>query len=105
MSWKSRQSDEDTTRFTQLPLCGPACECLAEFFREEFAKHHRCLEEQREYFSDIAITQAEDALSKVMGQLEQICRRDDACAVMEQVLKQLDVVTRLSAWTSPEQLH
>src|SRR5512144_821824 len=104
MSWKSRQTDEDATHFTR-PLCGPACECLAQFFREEFVKHHRCLEEQREYFSDVAITQAEDALSKVMSQLEQICRRDDACAVMEQLLKQLDVVTRLSAWTSPEQLH
>ena len=104
MSWKSRQTDEDATHFTQ-PLCGPACECLAQFFREEFVKHHRCLEEQREYYSDVAISQAEDALSKVMSQLEQICRRDDACAVMEQLLKQLDVVTRLSAWTSPEQLH
>lgn len=104
MSWKSRHADEDATCFTQ-PFCGPACECLAEFFREEFAKHHRCLEEQREYYSDIAISQAEDALSKVMAQLEQICLRDDACAVMEHVLKQLDVVTRLSAWTSPEQLH
>jgi|SRR5438132_14114857 len=103
MPWKIRSTDE--TRQYPRPLCGPTCSCLAEFFREEFAKHHKCLEEQREYYSEVAITQAEDALARVMSQLEQICQRDDACAVMEQVLKQLDVVTRLSTWTNPQQLH
>src|SRR5262249_40585766 len=103
MTWKTRPTDEPAQH--PRPLSGPTCNCLAEFFREEFLKHHRCLEEQREYYSEIAITQAEDALTRVMSQLEQICQRDDACAVMEQVLKQLDLVTRLSSWTNPQQLH
>src|SRR2546423_581958 len=41
------------------PLAGPICQCLADFFREEFLKHHQCLEQQREYYSDMAIAEAE----------------------------------------------
>jgi hypothetical protein len=86
-------------------LCGPACECLRDFFREEFLKHHRCLERQREYYSEVAITQAEEALARIMARLEQLCQREDASEVMGQLLRQFDVVTKLSAWTEPGQLH
>ena len=52
-----------------------------------------------------AIAQAEDALARIMGQLEQLCQRDDACEVMGQLLRKFDVVTKLSAWTEPRTLH
>jgi hypothetical protein len=84
---------------------GPSCKCLEAFFREEFAKHSQCLEEQREYYSELAIRQAEDALQRIMSQLEQLCLRDDACEVVGQLLRQLDVVTNLSAWTEVRTLH
>ena len=29
---------------------------IAEFYREEFLKHHRCLQQQRAYYSESAIT-------------------------------------------------
>ena len=103
MSWKSRHTDEDT-RFTQ-PLCGPACECLAEFFREEFLKHHRCLEEQREYFSERAISTADQALARVLGQLDQLCAQDDADKLMSGLLRKFNAVTGLSGWLDPTQLH
>jgi hypothetical protein len=83
----------------------PVCSCLADFFREELLKHHRCLEQQREYYSDIAIAQAEEALSRIMGQLDQLCQRDDACEFMNRLLRQFDAVTKLSAWTEPQHLH
>lgn len=83
----------------------PVCSCLADFFRDELLKHHRCLEQQREYYSDIAIAQAEEALSRIMGQLDQLCQRDDACEFMNRLLTQFDAVTRLSAWTEPSHLH
>ncbi len=86
-------------------LAGSSANGLAEFFRQEFLKHHQCLERQREYYSDAAIAQAEEALMRVVGQMEKLCLRDDACEVIGQLLKQLDVVTRLSAWTDPEKLH
>jgi hypothetical protein len=43
---------------------------LTDFYREEFLKHRRCLEEQREYYSDSAITSAEAALTRIISQLE-----------------------------------
>jgi len=83
----------------------PVCSCLADFFRDELLKHHRCLEQQREYYSDIAIAQAEEALSRILGQLDQLCQRDDACEFMNRLLRQFDAVTKLSAWTEPKHLH
>ena len=51
---------------------------LTEFYREEFVKHHRCLQQQRPYYSESAITDVEAALTRIMGQLEQLCTKDNA---------------------------
>ena len=45
---------------------------IAEFYREEFLKHHRCLQQQRPYYSEGAITDVEAALTRIMSQLEQL---------------------------------
>lgn len=87
------------------PLYGPPCQCLAEFFREEFRKHHQCLEQHREYYSAIAIAQAEDALGRILQRMEELCRRDDACEVVGQLLRQFDAVTKLSAFSEFQQVH
>jgi hypothetical protein len=87
------------------PFHGPMCQCRAQFFREEFLRHHQCLERQREYYSEGAIASAEDALTRIMAQLEQLCQRDDACEVVGQLLRKLDVVTKLSEWTEPSTTH
>lgn len=81
------------------------CQCLADFFRQELSKHHACLERQREYYSDVAIRQAEDALARLMAQIEVLCEREDACQMIGELLKKFDSVTKLSAWTDPGQLH
>lgn len=86
-------------------LAGPPCRCRTEFYRQEFVKHHQCLERQREYFSEGAIARAEDALTRIMSQLEELCQRDDACEVMGQLLRSFDTVTGLSSWTEPDKLH
>ena len=104
MALKDRLTSVET-RSRLRPVPASPCQCLAEFFREEFAKHHRCLERQREYYSEVAIAQAEDALARIMGQIEHLCQRDDACEVIGQLLRQLDQVTNLSAWTDPGTLH
>jgi hypothetical protein len=104
MGSKSRLTSADLPR-QPWPIIGSPCECLTQFFKEEFAKHHRCLEAQREYYSENAIAQAEEALARVMAQIEQLSLRDDACEVVGQLLRQLDTVTGLSAWTDPETLH
>ncbi|MGE5244326.1 MAG: hypothetical protein ACM3SQ_08875 [Betaproteobacteria bacterium] len=78
---------------------------LTEFYREEFLKHQRCLQQQRPYYSESAITDVEAALSRIMGQLEQLCTRDNANQVVSQLLKKFDVVTGLSAWSDPKHTH
>ena len=87
------------------PPCEAGFHSVSNFYREEFLKRQRCLEQQREYYSDTAITQAEDALSRAMGQIERLCQRDDACEVIGQLLRQIDAVTNLSAWTERQTLN
>jgi hypothetical protein len=104
MALKSRLKSVDGPAPTTL-FPASDCGCLVDFYREEFRKHHQCLELQREYYSEIAISQAEDALTRILQQIEQLCQRDDAPLLVSQLLRQFDSVTRLSAWTEPQQLN
>ena len=47
----------------------------------------------------------EEALTKVMAQLDRLCDTDDADQVVSRLLRQFDVVTGLSAWTDPRQVN
>ena len=78
---------------------------LANFYREEFIKHQRCLQQQREYYSAGAITEAEAALARILARLEQLCRNDDADQVVSRLLRQFDLVTRLSARSDSRHVH
>ena len=78
---------------------------VAEFYREEFIKHQRCLQQQRPYYSERAITDVESALANIMGQIDQLSTQDNAPQVVSSLLKKFDVVTGLSAWSDPKQLH
>jgi hypothetical protein len=78
---------------------------IIEFYREEFVKHHRCLQQQRPYYSESAITDVETALTKIMGQLETLCTQDNADQLVSNLLKKFDVVTGLSAWSDPKHSH
>ena len=78
---------------------------LTEFYREEFVKHHRCLQQQRPYYSEAAITDVEAALTKILTQLDRLCSSDNADEVVGAILKKFDVVTRLSVWSDPKHTH
>jgi len=78
---------------------------VAEFYREEFARHRRCLQQQRAYYSESAITDVEAALSRIMGKLEQLSAQDNAPQLVSSLLKKFDVVTGLSSWSDPKQTH
>ena len=78
---------------------------IADFYREEFVKHRRCLQEQRDYYSESAIIDVEAALAKTISQLEQLSARDNAPQLVSELLKKFDVVTNLSAWSDPKQSH
>ena len=76
-----------------------------DFFRNEFIRHRECLALQREYFSERAITDADAALARVLGQLEEICGRDGGDQLISKLLRQFNAVTGLSGWSDPRQLH
>lgn len=78
---------------------------LTEFYRQEFLKHRRCLERQRPYYSEGAITDVEAALNRIMNQLETLCTQDNADQLISSLLKKFDVVTNLSAWSDPKRSH
>ena len=87
------------------PQCEPVFHSVSNFYREEFLKCQKCLERQREFYSESAINDVEQALSKVMGQLDRLCTKADADQVVSRLLRQFDVVTGLSAWTDPRQIN
>ena len=87
------------------PPCEPVFHSVSNFYREEFLKRQRCLDEQREFYSERAIHDVEQALIKVIGQLDRLCTRDNADEVVGKLLRQFDVVTGLSAWTDPRQIN
>jgi hypothetical protein len=87
------------------PQSEPVFYSLTNFYREEFVKCQRCLEQQREYYSEHTITEVEQALTRVMGQLDRLCTNADADKVVSRLLRQFDVVAGLSAWTDPRQIN
>ena len=87
------------------PACEPVFYSVSTFYREEFLKCQQCLEEQREFYSERAIQDVEQALRTVMGQLDLLCTKADADQVVSKLLRQFDVVTGLSAWTDPRQIN
>ena len=78
---------------------------LTRFYREEFLKHQQCLRRQREFYSEQVISEVECALTRIMARLEQLCAKDDAHLVVSRLLRKFDVVTRLSAWSDPKNVH
>ena len=87
------------------PQSEPVFHSVSSFYREEFLKCQQCLEQQREYYSERAISDVEQALLKVMAQLDRLCTTEDADQVVSRLLRQSDVITGLSAWTDPRQIN
>jgi hypothetical protein len=91
-------------RSASLSLAGPLQD-RTDFYREEFLKHRACLEQQREYFSDRAITAVDGALRRILAELDQLCDCEDADSRVSDLLAQFDLVTRVSTWIDPKTLH
>lgn len=87
------------------PPADPVLHSLTNFYREEFVKCQRCLEQQREFYSDRAIDDMERALTKVMSQLDRLCTKADADKIVSRLLRQFDVATGLSARSDPKQVN
>ena len=83
----------------------PSVSTLTEFYREEFIKHHKCLQAQREYFSPQAIKTAEDALLKIIADLDRLSEDANAEHLVAKLQKEFDIVTGLSGWSDPCKVH
>ena len=75
------------------------------FYREELFKHWQCLDQQREYYSEKAITDVEAALTRLIADVDQLCAREDGDQLVGRLLRKIDGVTRLSAWSDPKKHH
>lgn len=93
------------SRSDQWPVRSEVPATLAQFYREEFLKHQKCLERQREYYSERAISNVQAALTRILAELEQLCCKQDADLFVSELLRQFDVVTGLSAWSDPKEVH
>lgn len=87
------------------PPCDSVLHSLSNFYREEFIRCQRCLEAQREHYSERAISDVERALTQVMSQLDRLCEEDRANQVVSRVLHQFDLVAGLSAWADPRKVN
>jgi hypothetical protein len=76
-----------------------------DFYRQELLRHRECLARQREYFSERAITDADRALARVLGELDRICAKDDGEELISQLLRKFNAVTGLSGWSDQSKLH
>jgi hypothetical protein len=79
--------------------------CLADLYREEFLKHQRCLRQQHEYYSKRVILDVEAALARILSNLDQLCAQQNGEQVVSRLLRKIDVLTGLSAWSDPKQSH
>ncbi|HEY8550985.1 MAG TPA: hypothetical protein VIL35_13595 [Vicinamibacterales bacterium] len=92
--------DDRTPPPSSLPIA-----TLKDFYREELIKHRQCLRAQREHFSPRAIAQVEQAISRTLAQLDQLCTHCDCDRILSCLLRKLDQVTNLSAWSDPRTHH
>jgi hypothetical protein len=83
----------------------PNVSALTEFYREEFIKHHKCLQAQREYYSAQAIQSVETALLKIIADLDTLSADANAEQKVARLLREFDVVTGLSGWSDSHQVH
>jgi hypothetical protein len=88
-----------------LGISSPPVSVLTDFYRQEFIRHRECLAAQREYFSERAITDADQAIARILAKLEQLCAKDDADQVLTELLRKFNAVTNLSGWSDPSQFH
>ena len=96
-------SDGLLGREPRRPVDFPVAAGRTSFYREELLKHRRCLERQREYYSAKAIGDVEAALTRLISEVDRLCARENGALLVSRLLRRIDGVTRLSAWSDHDQ--
>ena len=90
---------------SRFPASFPADATRVAFYREELAKHRKCLEQQREYYSDKVIGDVEAALARLMARVDNLCSCENGDEIVSRLLRDIDVVTRLSVSSDQKNSH
>lgn len=77
----------------------------SDFYREELRKHLQCLDQQREHYSRKTMTDVEAALQKLMRHVDRLCVDEHGDEMVSRLLRQIDGVTRLSAFPDRPPTH
>ena len=75
------------------------------FIRDELMRHRQCLLAQSEHFSPRAVAQVDQAIRHTLEHLGELCDNCDCDRIVSCLLRQLDQVTNLSAWSDPKNHH
>jgi len=78
---------------------------LSDFYREEFLRCQRSLDEQREFYSERAIEDMDRALLRVMAELDRLCATRDANQVVSELLREFNLSAGLFTWSDHRQVH
>lgn len=86
-------------------LIGQPLSTRVSFYRQELFRHWRCLEQQREHYSEKTIRDVEAAILKLMRHVERLCAEDGGEEVVHRLLKTINGITRLSTSSDGAPLH
>jgi len=70
---------------------------ISAFYREEFVRHRSRLETQRSFFSEDTISEIEDALDKIIEEIDRISQVENFNELASHLLHRIDAVTTLSS--------
>ena len=75
------------------------------FYRQELYRHWRCVDQQREQYSDKVVADITRALGNLMLRVDSLCDDERGHKVVAQLLSKIDGVTGLSSSAKPPQVH
>ena len=75
------------------------------FYRQELYRHWRCVDQQREHYSDKVVADIARALGNLMLCVDSLCDDERGHKVVSQLLCKIDGVTGLSSSSIPPHVH
>ena len=70
---------------------------IADFYKEEFARHKSRLECQRPFFQEKTYEEIESVINRIIDEMDKICEVENFEELASHLLHRIDVVTNLSA--------
>lgn len=83
----------------------PLASILTDFYREEFLKRQARLRLQREYYSEMAVANAEAALDRILSRIDVLCAMDHADRVVSRLLRCIDAVAGCADVADPKKVN